>query len=116
MSLLIVSVGGRIPGFNFSIGGWFICSLILFIMIFTVVEDFSKLQAATQAAVERRQNGLANGSLVTIKEVDATPLEAISLHDKEVDVTPLEAINVNDVEVASSNPTQSATVRDDSSV
>jgi hypothetical protein len=75
VALLITGTGGRIPGFNLSIGGWFVCCVILFVMSFTVNGDFRKLEQHTQAAADRRRVGLAEGSLVTIKEVDAEPLE-----------------------------------------
>jgi len=87
VSLLIAGTGGRIPGFNLSIGGWFVCSLILFLMIFSVKGDFRKLEIATQASAERRRVGLGEGSLVGTKEMmaDGKALEA----DGPLDSTPV---------------------------
>jgi hypothetical protein len=54
-------------------------------MVFTVRGDFRKLEIATEAAIERRRVGLAHGSLVTVKEVDAMPLEVAGIASPESD-------------------------------
>lgn len=64
VSLLIVGAGGRVPGFNYSIGGWFICSFLLMMMAFTVVGDLRKQEIATAAAMERRRNAHQRGHAI----------------------------------------------------
>jgi hypothetical protein len=93
VSLIIEGTGGRVPGFNYSLAGWFVCALLLFIMSFTVLGDLRKLDAATKAAMERRMQGQG-----IVTEAEAVDLE----NPKVEDVKPAIVLG-SDVQLADSS-------------
>ena len=77
-------------------------------MICTVRGDFHKLEVAIADAIERRQRGLDEGSLVGVKEVNATTLEDAVMETNDIEkqenparVVPIEPSNSNETDNAS---------------
>jgi hypothetical protein len=106
VSLLIVGLGGRVPGFNFGLAGWFICSLLLAVMVFTVKNDLRRLEEHTAAAMDRRRRMMEIGSVVDIDKVDSDNPQAMSatvspsdedIKTEDTEIKSALVVNVNDV-------------------
>jgi MFS-type transporter involved in bile tolerance (Atg22 family) len=51
VSMLIVSMGGRTPAFNFGVLGWVLCGILNLLIYFTVARDERNTQASLAASL-----------------------------------------------------------------
>ena len=53
MSLLILSMGGRLPAFNVALAGWFVASVIMLMVCFTIERDVHRQIAMVKAQINK---------------------------------------------------------------
>ena len=53
VSLLILSMGGRLPAFNVALAGWFVASAIMLMVCFTIERDVHRQIAMVKAQINK---------------------------------------------------------------